>query len=67
MGRHPLDRHPMDLMLNLCKGHAFVELNYPHIIDNEGMNGITLWRESVSLHVDLDVHQSCQTGTEPLG
>jgi hypothetical protein len=22
----------MNLMLNLCEGHVFVELNYPHII-----------------------------------
>src|SRR5205085_12193149 len=25
-------RHVMDLMLNLCEGHVFVELHYPHII-----------------------------------
>jgi hypothetical protein len=46
MGRHPLRRHVMGLMLNLCEGHVFVELNYPHIIGIGGMNRITLWRES---------------------
>ncbi len=27
---------PASLMLNLCKGHVFVELNYPHIIGVSG-------------------------------
>ena len=27
-----LRRHATNLMLNLCKGHVFAELNYPHII-----------------------------------
>jgi hypothetical protein len=26
----------MNPMLNLCEGHAFVELNYPHIIGISG-------------------------------
>jgi hypothetical protein len=50
---HPLIRHVMDLMLNICEGHVFVELNYPHLIDIGGMNGITLWRDSVSRQAKL--------------
>jgi hypothetical protein len=30
--RHWRRRHAMNPMLNLCEGHVFVELNYPHII-----------------------------------
>jgi hypothetical protein len=31
-----LHRHAMDPMLNLCEGHVFVELNYPHIMGFSG-------------------------------
>ncbi len=31
-----LHRHAMDPMLNLCEGHVFVELNYPHNIGFSG-------------------------------
>jgi hypothetical protein len=31
-----LRRHAMNPMLNLCEGHVFVELNYPHIIGISG-------------------------------
>jgi hypothetical protein len=31
-----LRRHAMKPMLNLCEGHVFVELNYPHIIGISG-------------------------------
>ena len=34
--RRRLRRHAMNLMLNLCEGHVFVELNYPHIIGISG-------------------------------
>jgi hypothetical protein len=32
----PVACHAMTPMLNLCEGHVFVELNYPHIIGISG-------------------------------
>src|ERR1700677_3224310 len=34
--RYRLRCHAMNPMLNLCEGHVFVELNYPHIIGVSG-------------------------------
>ena len=58
----------MNPMLNLCEGHVFVELNYPHIIgiseyelhhDVATCSGI-LRRNSSRHTLREDLHQSCQ-------
>jgi hypothetical protein len=36
MKRRLLRDHAGNPMLNLCEGHVFVELNYPHFIDISG-------------------------------
>src|ERR1700755_2241208 len=55
-------------MLNLRKGHVFVELNYPHII---GIWGYELHHDVARMTSRLhptDVHQSCQNrAAEPSG
>jgi hypothetical protein len=47
-------------MLNLCEGHVFVELNYPHII---GISGYERHHDVARMmfrsHRE-NVHQSCQ-------
>jgi seryl-tRNA synthetase len=40
----------MNLMLNFSEGHGFVELNYPHLIAMQAMNGITVWRVGQGHH-----------------
>jgi hypothetical protein len=50
----------MALMLNLCEGHVFVELNYPHII---GISGYQRHHDVARMMFRSDrkdVHQSCQ-------
>jgi hypothetical protein len=54
-------------MLNLCKGHVFVELNYPHIIGISGYERhhdmATLIRKNTGPNrpdSSEHVHQSCQ-------
>ena len=50
----------MSLMLNLCEGHVFVELNYPHIIGFSGYERHhDVARMKFRAHRE-DLHQSCQ-------
>src|SRR5665213_2631482 len=59
-------RHATNLMLNLCEGHVFVELNYPHII---GFSGYERHHDVARMTVishPRDVHQSCQIETTKL-
>jgi hypothetical protein len=50
----------MNLMLNLCEGHVFVELNYPHIIGFSGYERHhDVARTKFRAH-RVNLHQSCQ-------
>src|SRR5437588_11602019 len=53
-------------MLNLRKGHVFVELNYPHIIGFWGYERHHDVARMTSRSRPTDVHQSCQIEPQKL-
>ena len=65
--RRRLRRHAMNPMLNLCKGCAFVELNYPHIIGIRGYerhHDVATWSgeirpNSFKMHAAMPVSDIC--------